>query len=149
MTSAVAVNPPGLHAVPAYSHAVVRRGTPVHLTGQIALDAAGELVGDGDAGAQAEQCWRNIEVLVDALGARLSDVVKITTFAIDRADLPAIAEARARRFDGGRFPASTFLVVAGLARPDLLVEIEATVVLSDEQLDRLGRAAEEEVAGVS
>jgi enamine deaminase RidA (YjgF/YER057c/UK114 family) len=110
----------------------------VFLTGQIALDEAGELVGQGDAGAQAEQVWQNIECVVDALGADLGDVVKLTTFATSLDDLPQIAAARARRFAEGSFPASTFLVVAGLARPDYLVEIEATVMLDERRLDALG-----------
>lgn len=138
MTGAVAVNPTGLHPVPAYSHAFVKRGTPVFLTGQIALDEAGDLVGDGDAGAQVEQTWHNIERLLAGLGASLADVVKLTTYAVSLDDLPAIAAARARRFEPGRFPASTFLVVEGLARPEYLVEIEATAVLDDRQLDALG-----------
>lgn len=137
MTAAIAVNPTGLHRVPAYSHALVRRGTPVFLTGQIALDEAGELVGRGDAGAQAEQIWRNIELLVDTLGADLTHIVKLTTFAVSLDDLPLIAAARARRFAHERFPASTFLLVAGLARPDYLVEIEATVMLDESQLAAL------------
>lgn len=135
--AATPVNPAGLKTQTAYSHALVRTGTPVFLTGQIALDAEGGLVGAGDAGAQAAQVWRNIAVLLDELGAQFSDIVKLTTYAVDRADLPAIAAERAARFEPGVFPASTFLVVDGLAHPDYLVEVEATVMLDDEQIGRL------------
>lgn len=127
----IAVNPAGVHAVPAYSHALVGTGTPVFLTGQIALDAEGRLVGVGDPAAQAAQVWRNIRSIVTALGADLTDIVKLTTFAVDRAHLPAIGAERARHFEPGRFPASTFLLVAGLAHPDYLVEIEVIVMLDD------------------
>ncbi|MDY7100607.1 MAG: RidA family protein [Actinomycetota bacterium] len=136
--TAVAVNPPDVHPVPAYSHALVRRGTPVFLTGQIALDASGQLVGRGDPAAQAAQVWRNIGSVVAALGADMGDIVKLTTYAVDLGHLSAIGAERAKHFEPGRFPASTFLVVAGLAHPDYLVEIEATVMLDDAALEALG-----------
>lgn len=123
------VNPAGMRPVPTYSHAVVRRGTPVFLTGQVAWDADGKVVGVGDAAAQAAKAWENVHLVLADLGASVDDVVKLTTYATDLADLPAIGAERARQFPSGRYPASTFLVVAGLADPDLLVEIEVTVVL--------------------
>lgn len=135
--AAVVINPPGLHQVAAYSHALVRRGTPVMLTGQVALDAEGAVVGVGDAGAQAAQVWHNIGLVLDALGAGFDDIVKLTTFAVSLDDLGAIGAERARHFTPGRFPASTFLVVAGLAHPDYLVEVEATLILDDDKMEAL------------
>lgn len=125
------VDPPGLAPSPGYTHAVVRRGTPVFLTGQIALDAAGQLVGPGDVSAQVRQVWENIQLACAGLGSDLGDIVKITTYATDLAHLEAIAAERRRRFPSGPLPASTFLVVSGLARPEYLVEIEAIVMLPE------------------
>jgi enamine deaminase RidA (YjgF/YER057c/UK114 family) len=127
------VNPVGLAPTPGYSHAVVRRGTQVHLTGQIALDENGKLVGPGDIAAQVEQVWANIRTLCEGLGATLGDIVKLTTYTTSRAYLEAIGAERRRHFEPGAFPASTFLVISELASPDYLVEIEAIVVLPEDQ----------------
>ena len=125
------VDPPGLVSVPGYTHAVVRRGTPVFLTGQIALDPDGNLVGEGDIEAQVAQVWVNLRHACAGLGVGLDHIVKLTTYATDAAHLGPIGAERRRHFPSGRFPASTFLLVAGLARPEYLVEIEATVVLPE------------------
>lgn len=123
------VNPAGMRPVPTYSHAVVRQGTPVFLTGQVAWDADGCVVGVGDPGKQAEKAWENIDLVLTEIGAGRDDIVKLTTYATDLAHLPAIGAVRAEKFPAGRYPASTFLLVAGLADPDLLVEIEVVVVV--------------------
>jgi 2-iminobutanoate/2-iminopropanoate deaminase len=127
------VNPAGLAPSPGYSHAVVRPGTPVFLTGQIALDENGKLVGPGDIAAQVAQVWANIRTLCEGLGCSLGDIVKLTTYTTSRAYLEAIGAERRRHFEPGAFPASTFLVVSELASPDYLVEIEAIVVLPEAQ----------------
>lgn len=127
------VNPAGVREVAGYTHAVLRPGVPVFLTGQVAWDDAGAVVGVGDIAAQAAQVWRNITAVLAAVGAGLDDVVKLTTYTTDLAHRDAIGRERARHFAPGRFPASTFLVVAGLADPDLLVEIEAVAVVPPER----------------
>jgi enamine deaminase RidA (YjgF/YER057c/UK114 family) len=119
-----------MRPVPTYSHAVVRQGTPVFLTGQVAWDADGSVVGVGDPGTQAEKAWENIDLVLAEIGATREDIVKLTTYATDLAHLPAIGAVRAEKFAEGRYPASTFLLVAGLADPDLLVEIEVVVVVT-------------------
>ncbi|GLY30978.1 RidA family protein [Kineosporia sp. NBRC 101731] len=123
------VNPDGVREVAAYTHAVVRRGTPVFLTGQVAWDPDGSVVGVGDIEAQIAQVWLNLTRVVEGLGASLTDIVKLTTYATDRSHMAAIGAERAKHFTPGVFPASTFLVVAGLADPDLLVEVEAIVMI--------------------
>ncbi len=125
------VNPEALKAQTYYNHAVVKAGTPVFLTGQVAWNREGEVVGVGDIAAQIAQVWRNIDALLQALGASRQDIVKIVTYATSRDFLSALHEVLARFFHGGPYPASTFLQVAGLAEPELLVEIDATVMLSD------------------
>ena len=123
------VNPPKMAAPNGYSYAVKKSGTPVFISGQVALDAHGRLVGDGDIAAQTEQAFQNLRTVVEACGGGMSDVVKLTVFVTDPTFRPAVAAARQRHFTDGAYPASTYLVVAGLAMPQLLVEVEAVAVL--------------------
>ncbi|SNQ46085.1 Endoribonuclease L-PSP (fragment) [Frankia canadensis] len=123
------VQPVGVREVAAYTHAIVRPGVPVFLTGQVAWDTDGRVVGVGDIAAQTAQVWRNIALVLAGIGAGMNDIVKLTTYTTDAAHRDVIGAERARHFAPGRFPASTFLVVAGLADPELLVEIEAIAVL--------------------
>ena len=117
------VNPAALKRQGYYNHAVVTGGTPVFLTGQV--------VGIGDIAAQVAQVWRNIDALLQELGAPRTAIVKLVTYATSRDLLPALHAGRADFFGEGPYPASTFVMVAGLADPDLLVEIDVTVMLAD------------------
>src|SRR4051794_6880349 len=112
-----------------YSYAVKKTGTPVFISGQVALDGDGKLVGENDIEAQVEQVFRNLRTVAEACGATLDDVVKITVFVTDPSYRPAVAAARQRHFNEGAYPASTYLVVAGLAVPQLLVEVEAVAIV--------------------
>ena len=123
------VNPASMAPPTGYSYAVKKSGTPVFIAGQVALDGAGKLVGEGDAAAQAEQALRNLRTVVEACGGTIDDIVKITIFVTDAAYRPAVAAARQRFFPGGQYPASTYLVVSALAVPPLLVEIEAVAMI--------------------
>jgi enamine deaminase RidA (YjgF/YER057c/UK114 family) len=122
------LNPPGVHTPQANYSLVTRAGNTLYISGQIPLDPAGKLVGAGDAGAQAEQCFRNIATILGHFGATAEHVVKITTFITDLAYRPLVAGPRDRMF-GTPGPASTLVVISSLASPDFLVEIEATAVL--------------------
>jgi 2-iminobutanoate/2-iminopropanoate deaminase len=122
------VAPPFIHRTTGYSHAV-QAGNTLYIAGQVAMDAEGNLVGEGDIEAQVDQVWRNLKSVLGHAGGSVDDIVKITVFTTNIAYRPAIAAARDAVFTGGRFPASTFLVVQSLARPELLVEIEAIAVL--------------------
>ena len=122
------LNPAGVHTPGAnYSH-VVRAGNTLYISGQIPLDPAGNLVGAGDATAQAAQALKNIEAILKHYGAGPEHVVKITTFITDLSYRPLVAGPRDRMF-GTPGPASTLAVISSLASPDYLVEIEATAVL--------------------
>ena len=122
------MNPPGVHAPQAsYSH-VTRVGNTLYISGQIGLDPDGNLVGPGDAEAQAEQCYRNIEAIVRHFGGTLDHVVRITQYLTDLSYRPLVARPRERMFRPP-YPASTLVVISSLASPELLVEIEATAVL--------------------
>lgn len=123
------INPSSMSAPTGYSYAVKKTGTPVHIAGQVALDGQGRVVGEGDAGAQAEQVYRNLRTVVEACGGTMDDIVKLTVYTTDLAYRPAIAEARSRHFPNGQFPASTFVVISSLANPAFLVEIEAVAMI--------------------
>ena len=120
------VDPPGLWKSPRYTQVVVANGF-AFIAGQTAFDTQGNVVGVGDFRAQAEQTCRNLKIALDAVGARPQDIVKVTNYIVDRSKLPVLVEVR-KEVLGELRPAST-LVVAGLARDELLVEIEAIVAL--------------------
>lgn len=123
------INPPTLAKPTGYSYAIKKAGTPVFISGQVALDAEGKLVGENDAAAQTEQVFKNLQAVVEACGGSLDDVVKITIFVTDPAYRPAVAAARLKWFKEGQWPASTYLVVSALAVPTMLVEIEAVAMM--------------------
>lgn len=128
-----AVNPPGLKQQPYYNHVKLRPGTPVHATGQVAWDENGEVVGAGDIDAQVAQTYHNIGLLLAGLGAVPDDIVKTVTYVTDPAFAPAIHRGRQNFFAGVELPASTFIHVAGLADPRLLLEIDVVFMLRDGQ----------------
>jgi enamine deaminase RidA (YjgF/YER057c/UK114 family) len=123
------INPTTMTAPTGYSYAVKKSGTPVFISGQVALDGAGKLVGEGDIAAQTEQAFQNLRTVVEACGGTIDDIVKITVFVTDAAYRPAVAAARQRFFPAGQYPASTYLVVSALAVPPLLVEVEAVAMI--------------------
>jgi len=109
-------------------------GNTVYLRGQIGQDLdTRESVGVGDVEVQAEQAMANIAMLLDESGARLEDVVKVVVYLTD----PRFREPVYRvmgRWLKGVHPVSTGLVVSALARPEWLVEIDATAVIPDDRL---------------
>ena len=122
------IQPQGLPKPTAYSHAV-KTGNTVYIAGQIAQDAQGRLVGVGDIEAQAVRVFENLKLALASVNATFDDVAKITVFVTDPRFREKVGEVRARYLKEP-FPASTFLVVSGLARPELLLEIEATAYVS-------------------
>ncbi|MEV6331917.1 RidA family protein [Streptomyces sp. NPDC051909] len=125
--------PEGLAPSPQFSHVVWGTGRFVAVSGQLALDAAGEVVGVGDAAAQARQVFANIGRCLAAAGAGFEDVVKLTYFVTDMAHMPAIRAARDAAFDGLPLPASSAVQVSALVRPGLLVEIEAFALTPEDR----------------
>jgi enamine deaminase RidA (YjgF/YER057c/UK114 family) len=125
--------PDGLAPANGYSHAVVTSGRTAYVSGQIAVDASGALVGGDDVGAQAEQCLANMGRALDTLGATWADVAKLGWYVLDASEVQAVRDARDRvlRPVLGDLPnpASTLVQVAALVRPDLLVEVDAVVSL--------------------
>ena len=123
-------NPPALSKPTGYTHIVEVTGPAktIYVSGQIAYDKDGKLVGAGDMKAQAEQVFKNLQAALTSAGAKFSDVVKMNTFITDMDKAPAVREVRARYF-GDTTPASTLVQVVHLARPELMLEIEVIAVV--------------------
>lgn len=116
-----------------FSQAVVTSGgRRVHLSGQVGVDVAEHTVGD-DLETQTSAALGNIESILRDLGGTLADVVVLRIYLVDdaRDDLRFVGEALRKRFPVDP-PATTWLVVSGLAREDWLIEIEAEAVLPEE-----------------
>jgi enamine deaminase RidA (YjgF/YER057c/UK114 family) len=127
------INPPDVHAPRGYSHAaMIEGGRTVFVSGQVALDADGKLVGKGDLRAQMEQALKNLVAVLRSAGASPADIVKLNTYVVNYSadDLPAIREVRAKFFGAGEPPASTLIGVQALAFEGLLVEIEAVATVA-------------------
>ena len=126
------INPPGLDNSPAYTQAVAAKpGTIIWLSGQVAVNSKGEVVGKGDLKAQVNQAWENVRLALAGSGATFQDVVKVTTYVVNykpsmRDDLRA---ARLRFMGDAKPPAATLVGVQSLASDDWLVEIEVTAVI--------------------
>jgi len=125
------INPAGLKQQTYYNHAIVKTGTPVFLTGQVAWDENGDVVGKGDIDAQVAQVYKNIGLALKGLGATPADIVKSLTYVTQSGFAPSIHKGRMAFFGDSALPASTYIQVAGLADPDLLLEIEVIVMLEN------------------
>ena len=103
-------------------------GDLLFVSGHVAVDSGGNVVGEGDAEAQTRQVMANVQEVVTAAGGKMEDVAKITCFLTDIANYPAYSKVRGETWPKDP-PASSTVVVAGLVRPELLVEVEAIVRL--------------------
>ncbi len=126
------LNPEGLHRNPAYSQAVVTTGNvkTVYVGGQNSVNVSGDLVGEGDIAAQAEQIFKNLETALTAGGAKLDHVVKWNIYVVQgQPPQPAFEVFQRIWGDRPNPPLITLLFVSGLAHPDYLMEIEAVAVV--------------------
>ncbi len=128
MPSQQHINPDSLSRSRGYSQ-VVKVGNTIYIAGQVSAGADGNVVGKGDPEAQVRQVWRNVEAAVKAAGGTLQHVVKTTTYVTNIQYGAAVRKVREEVFQSSNPPTSTLLVVAGLASPDYLVEIEAIAVV--------------------
>jgi enamine deaminase RidA (YjgF/YER057c/UK114 family) len=132
------LSPDGLPKVDSYHQVSVATGTrTVFVAGQVARDADGNRIGEGDLAAQVEQSYVNVATALAAAGASFADAVKLTLYVVDWSidKMPLVVEglgrAAARLGEEPRpMPPSSLIGVAALAEPDLLVEIEAIAVLA-------------------
>jgi enamine deaminase RidA (YjgF/YER057c/UK114 family) len=122
-----------LNRAPAgYSQVVeVRGGRTLYISGQIALDASGNVVGSGDFTAQVKQVFANLKTRLDEAGAAFNDVVKLNFYLVDASSLQIVRDVRDTYVNRKNPPASTLVVVKQLVRPDLLVEVDAIAVVED------------------
>ncbi len=123
------LNPIALKAIPApVSHGVAVTGPrTVYVSGQVAVDRGGNLVGAGDVAAQTHQVMRNIQTILAEARTEFSDVVKLTMYLTREGDLPTVIGVRSEYLGQNR-QAATAVTVRALARPEFLIEIEAIAV---------------------
>jgi 2-iminobutanoate/2-iminopropanoate deaminase len=114
--------PTAVHPTTGYSPAV-QVGDVLYVAGQVSKDRNDQLVGKGDIQAQAEQVFENLKSVLESCGSSLDRIAKMNVYTTDPRHYGPIGEVR-RRYLGDHQPASTFLVVSGLARPEFLLEIE-------------------------
>src|SRR5262245_58343147 len=128
-------NPGGLPEIDVYRQVSIASGSKlVFIAGQVAWDAEGGTVGEGDLAAQVEQCYLNINTALAAAGGTFDDVAKLTVHVVDWAPdkMPLLFEGTSRaaaKLGMTPVPPATLVGVAALDVPDHLVEIEATAVL--------------------
>jgi enamine deaminase RidA (YjgF/YER057c/UK114 family) len=112
-----------------YSHVVTFSGRSVAVSGQLPLDSQGRLVGPGDPAAQVRKVFENISAGLAAAGAGIEDLVMITVYLTDLADLDTFRRVRDEYLSPERPPASSLVQVSGLVTPGARVEIDALAVL--------------------
>ena len=113
-----------------YSQVVITEpGRMVFVAGQVAMDEEGKTIGTGDVRAQAKQALKNVIKGVETAGGTKSDIVTMTVFTTDARYHPDVNAVRREVFESD-FPASTMVQVVALARPELLIEINATAIIS-------------------
>ena len=98
------------------------------ISGQVAVDIDGHIVGVGDIRAQTRQVLENIKAALTAVGGTMDDVACVNVFVVNMEHLAAIHEVRAEYWQRD-YPASTLVQVAGLVHPDYLIEINAIAVI--------------------
>ncbi len=123
------VNPPELAKPTGYTHVVeVVGGRTLYISGQVAVDRTGAVVGKGDLKAQTRQVFENLKSALTASGATLDDVVKITVFMSDISQVQTVRDVRDGYFKKNP-PASSAVEVTRLVRPEFMIEIEAVAVV--------------------
>lgn len=114
----------------AFNHGIVEpEGKTLRMTGQVAWDGKGNLIGNGDCEAQIRQCFDNVEHILGAVGGRFEDMVSLTIYFVNPRDLPAIQRVRAEKLSPEIAPASILIQVPGLVAPELLVELVPVAVI--------------------
>ncbi|MCA9985618.1 MAG: RidA family protein [Anaerolineales bacterium] len=108
-------------------------GNRIFLRGQTAMDLDGNIVGIGDAAAQAENAMRCAQILLEEAGSKLAHICKVTIYITDRAYREPVYQVVGRWLKGV-YPVSTGLIVSGLAKPEYLMEIDIEAVIPAEEM---------------
>jgi 2-iminobutanoate/2-iminopropanoate deaminase len=103
-------------------------GRTIYVSGQVSMDAAGDIVGEGDIRLQTETVLEHVKTVVEEAGGELQDIVKVTVFITDMGLYDRIHEIRRRYFEEP-YPASSMVEVSALIDPRLLIKIEAVAVV--------------------
>lgn len=130
------INPKGLASPHGYTHVVtVKPGKLVFISGQVAMDAQGHLVGKDDLRAQTKQVFENLKTALAAAGATFDDVTKITWYVKGYApqNLSTLREVRDSYVNKEHPPASTLVGVASLFQDDYMLEVDAVAVVPEKR----------------
>ena len=130
------INPKGLAAPHGYTHVITTKpGKMVFISGQVAMDAQGHLVGKGDLRAQTKQVFENLKTALAASGAAFDDVVKITWYVkgYNPQLLPILRDVRDAYVKKEAPPTSTLVGVTSLFQDDYLLEVDAVAVIPEKQ----------------
>jgi reactive intermediate/imine deaminase len=109
--------------------AAVTGGKIIFISGQVALDKSGNIVGKDDFRAQVQQVLENLKAAVEAAGGDFSDVIKLNSYFLDFSHLQEFREVRDKYINLKNPPASTAVQVSRLFKPEFLIEIEAVAVV--------------------
>jgi len=124
------INPPSLPPPRGYSHVVIAPpGRLISISGQVAVDSLGRVVGAGDFRSQCVQVFENLGRALRSARASWSDVVATNMYVTDLGQLDVLREVRARYLPADGPPASTLVRVAGLVRPELMIEVAVEAVV--------------------
>ena len=121
------INPKNVHWPIGYSH-ICKVGETVHVSGQLALDQEGNIVGKGDMTLQTEKTYENLKKCLESVGATINDIVMLRVFVTDLEEFQKTGEVRKKYFGKYR-PATTGLEISRLYFDDALIEVEATAVI--------------------
>ena len=125
------INSDKVKPVAAYSTGwKVSNGHLIMLAGQVAVDVDGNTVGGDDIRGQTRQVYENIKAALEAAGAGMADIIRLTVYITEPANVPGCMEVRQTYFNEP-YPASTLLIVSGLAKPEWLIEIDAIAFVED------------------
>ena len=126
------IHPEGLVNLRSFTQVVAATGgRTIYISGQVAWDVDGGIVGEGDFAAQAQKAYANLAAALEAAGAAPADVVKTNVYIVnyDPSMGRALNDARKAVFEGAPPPASTLIGVQALAAPEFLIEVEAIAVV--------------------
>ena len=130
------INPSTVSAPKGYSHAAeLDLGTckMLIMSGQVAIDSKGNLIGKGDFNKQAEQVFQNIKNIVENAGGNMDNIVKLGFYVLDINQVPTLRLVRDKFVNVKTPPASTLVQVSKLFRDDVLLEVEATAIIPNKK----------------